>query len=121
MSYRSDLKEGCGFSLAFLAVVLGIFFVIGLVGMAARDKEGEDKSGAWTAAQGFVESRLKSPSTADFPWYQEEKIHYLGNDSYRVSSYVDAENSFGATMRSNYTCTVKREGERWTLVNIDMR
>jgi len=30
----------------------------------------------------------------------------LGNDEWRISGYVDAQNSFGATIRQNWTVTL---------------
>lgn len=59
-----------------------------------------------------VKKQLKSPKSADFPWNDAEyKITYKGksNDGlyeYTVESYVDAENSFGAEIRSEYTCVI---------------
>ena len=30
----------------------------------------------------------------------------LGDDTYRLRSYVDAENAFGGEVRTNFVCTV---------------
>jgi len=84
-------------------------------------QEGGDESGAWSAARAFVENRLKNPASADFPWYDGDAIQFLGNDRYRISSYVDAGNSFGGTIRTNYNCTVRNDGGSWTLENMSMR
>ena len=56
-------------------------------------------------AQNKIESMLKAPSTANFPWF-EWRTTPLGNNKYRVSSYVDAENSFGAKIRTYFACEV---------------
>ena len=69
-------------------------------GIGGREKD------AWVCAQDVVENNLKSPSTADFPWYSDEYITFLGDDKYMVTAYVDAENSFGATIRSDFTVTL---------------
>ena len=59
-----------------------------------------------------VKKQLMSPKSADFPWgFDEYNITYKGksNDGlyeYTVESYVDAENSFGAEIRSEYTCVI---------------
>ena len=38
---------------------------------------------------------------------------------YVVRGYVDAENSFGAMIRSNFTCEICDEGDdRWPLVSL---
>jgi hypothetical protein len=54
-----------------------------------------------------VNASLKAPSTASFAPYSSTNILDLGKWMYRVDSYVDAENSFGAHMRSPYSCTVQ--------------
>jgi hypothetical protein len=37
-----------------------------------------------------------------------------------VYGAVDAENSFGAMIRTDYECTVEREGDTWDLVRISL-
>ena len=59
-----------------------------------------------------VKKQLKSPKSADFPWgFDEYNITYQGESEdglymYSVESYVDAENSFGAEIRSEYMCMI---------------
>ena len=59
-----------------------------------------------------VKKQLKSPKSADFPWgFNEYNITYQGESDdglymYSVESYVDAENSFGAEIRSEYMCMI---------------
>ena len=59
-----------------------------------------------------VKKQLKSPKSADFPWgFNEYNITYQGESEdglymYSVESYVDAENSFGAEIRSEYMCMI---------------
>jgi len=84
-------------------------------------KSGPDKIGAFVMSQEFVKERLKAPSTADFPWYDESFVTDLGGGRFRVSAYVDAQNSFGAKIRSKYTCILKStDGDTWTLESINI-
>ena len=59
-----------------------------------------------------VKKQLMSPKSADFPWgFDEYNITYQGESEdglymYSVESYVDAENSFGAEIRSEYMCII---------------
>ena len=59
-----------------------------------------------------VKKQLKSPKSADFPWgFNEYNITYQGESEdglymYSVESYVDAENAFGAEIRSEYMCMI---------------
>ena len=74
-------------------------------------------------AEHFVEQRLKSPSTAKFGPYREMVITPTGGDcEFTVSSYVDAQNSFGAMMRNSFTAVVRYmpDTNKWQLVSLDM-
>ena len=59
-----------------------------------------------------VKKQLMSPKSADFPWgFNEYNITYQGESEdglymYSVESYVDAENAFGAEIRSEYMCMI---------------
>lgn len=81
----------------------------------AKQKEEEEKQKqealkrshtreAQACSQVRVESMLKAPKTADFPTISHWKITPLGDDKYQTASYVDAENSFGAQIRTNFAC-----------------
>lgn len=77
--------------------------------------------GAWIAAQGFVSDRLKSPSSADFGSglgyalsddYQSSDtvVTNLGGGRYRIDAWVEAQNGFGATIRTPFSCEVQETG-----------
>ncbi len=57
-----------------------------------------------------VKKILKSPSSAKFPSRMFDvadfKIKKIKIGEYSVSSYVDAQNSFGAMIRTYYTCSI---------------
>lgn len=80
---------------------------------------------AYVSCQEFVKERLKAPSQATFPGWDASnegpvKITADG-DTYEVKSYVDAPNSFGAKLRSSFTCKVERTGDKkWRLVDLQM-
>ncbi len=82
--------------------------------------EGNDKIGAWVAAQYFVKQDLKNPRGAKFEFAASEKrgaVKYVGNNTYSVNSYVDATNSFGATVRTRFYLRVHDDGGGdWSLV-----
>ena len=80
-----------------------------------------DEMTAYFASQDFVKKNLKAPSTAKFPWFREVSVRDLGEGRYSISAYVDAQNSFGAQIRTNYTCVVKGEDSLlWILEDISM-
>ena len=79
----------------------------------------DEKGHIWTEAKYAVEEQLKSPSTADFPSVNHATITKSGA-SYTVSSYVDAENSFGAIIRTNFTVTIEKSGDIYTITSVIM-
>jgi hypothetical protein len=73
------------------------------------------------AAQQYVLDALKSPSTAKFPSLNDSRIDKSENGLFIVSSYVDSENGFGATIRSNYQVVFKKStNNNLELVNISI-
>lgn len=67
-------------------------------------------------AENYVETILKSPSTAKFPNLQF--THYdLGNNKHQIVSYVDSQNSYGATVRSDWSATLTYKGGDWSNQN----
>ena len=57
-------------------------------------------------SQRLVKEKLKSPKSAEFPKYSADFISRDG-DTVTVSAYVNAENSFGATVKTNYIATIQ--------------
>ena len=53
----------------------------------------------------FIPPRLKAPATAEY-----DLTASGGPVTYTVSGTVDSENSFGAKIRSTWTCTVGSDG-----------
>lgn len=75
--------------------------------------------GAHAITKQFVEDRLSSPATADWPWKAKE-IKYMGEGIYRVRTYVDSQNGFGALMRSDVDAVVKWTAGDWKLVSLSV-
>ena len=74
-------------------------------------------------AEKFVRDRLKAPSTAKFPSATESIRHvqHAGGNTYEVNSFVDAQNSFGAAIRTRYYCKLQDKGSgRWTCVELKL-
>lgn len=81
-----------------------------------------DRAEAVTVTQRWVKQRLKAPATADFAGVLDHQVIPAGKDQYVVSGYVDAQNSFGAKIRTRYVCKLKRVDEKgnWLLVDLVM-
>lgn len=106
-------KPGC---LSQIIVAICVFGLIGwLVFSTEQQRKNETpetrrevkcgKEGKFSAgymAEKFVRDRLKAPSTAKFPWYEESSVTISGECEFVIRSYVDAQNSYGAMLRSDY-------------------
>lgn len=75
------------------------------------DDNGERELDAWVCAQDIVLNNLKAPSTAEICPYTSAEITWNGGSSYTVKGYVDAENAFGAMLRTNFTVTLTLTSE----------
>jgi hypothetical protein len=59
----------------------------------------------------FIPPHLKAPATAKF---SGDTVVFDGT-AYQVTGSVDSQNSFGALVRSSFTCTVHSSGDTWVL------
>ncbi len=64
-----------------------------------------DDATAFSCAKEIVKAELKNPSTATFCQQSESKIYHLGNGTYCVAGWVDAENSYGMEVRTEFIVT----------------
>jgi len=120
-----------------LKIALGVIFGLGLLGaIVGDDKKPEAKSeivnsipttsNAFIIAKDFVKNRLKSPSSADFPFDDYRANVDTSTNTYVVQSYVDAQNAFGANLRSNWVIKMRYKGgswadyKNWEVVNLEM-
>ncbi len=78
------------------------------------------ESEAHIIAKDFIKASLKSPLTAKFPFLEYNSVALpdteFGKNRYRASSYVDAQNAFGAMIRNNWTVTLRYLGGEWSLI-----
>lgn len=73
----------------------------------ATERCEQQEAWAYITTQDAVSRRLKSPSTASYPWITSIVSRYIGNCRYEVLAYVDAQNSFGATIRNYFHSELK--------------
>jgi hypothetical protein len=69
----------------------------------------------------LVKNSLKSPKSADFPW--GDRAIFSGGQ-YVMNSYVDAQNSFGAEIRTHFRCVLQHSGNDeysgWTVKDLQV-
>ncbi|HEX4054697.1 MAG TPA: hypothetical protein VHX86_10570 [Tepidisphaeraceae bacterium] len=77
---------------------------------------------AYTMSQEFVKDQLKSPATAQFQPFDSPKVSVTYSDGwYTVYAVVDAQNGFGALIRSSYICKLKPiGGDQWQADSTDI-
>lgn len=63
-----------------------------------------------TVCENPMTNRLKAAGSADYPFGHVSNVESLGGDTYRLRSYVDAQNAFGAKLRTRFSCTVEGRG-----------
>ncbi len=60
----------------------------------------------------YVRLYLDSPEAADFPFASiGSTTERFGNNTYRITSHFDSKNVYGTTMRTEYVCTIRFEGD----------
>ncbi len=100
--------------------IIALFFIILISGgddnVSTTQPPEITDSKVYVTARNYVENVLKSPSTADFPLL-DYRFFDLGNQKYKIVSYVDAQNSFGAQVRTNYSVTLSHNGGDWADIN----
>jgi hypothetical protein len=99
--------------------VTAVGLTAAVLGLAGCGSDG-DAGGAIAYCHQFVEQQLRAPSSADFPRVGEHQVTDVGEQRWRVSSYVDAENSFGASLRTAWTCDISYDEAAgvWTLESL---
>ena len=75
-----------------------------------------DKQDLMDTAQAYIRSKLKAPRTAEFAGIYDTIAKKYGNQ-YAVMFYVDAQNSFGAMIRSIYTVVLIRTNNGSKVIN----
>ena len=121
--------------LLFILILGGlVILAFGLVYLTNKDafdngstSESVSSTLAIMMCEDFVKESLIAPSTAKFPSSREADIWTLGKESgkydnaFRIESYVDSQNSFGAMIRSYYTCDINYVGDdKWRLLDLDI-
>ena len=97
---------------------------------ATNTKEGISESNddlpkrAFYKSQEYVTAYLKAPASAKFPYYDSTSVKKTAGDGkgsmFEVQSYVDAQNSFGANIRTYYKCSVVRvhASKEWVMAEL---
>ena len=75
----------------------------------------QDHMGAKAYCDQFVRKKLRAPRTAKFAAYRDSSVEFVSGGRYKVVSYVDSQNGFGAFIRSAYFCEIEDGQGVWYL------
>lgn len=108
---QSSSTKGSG--CATIAIII-LLLIVGLVlfgqcgGSSSKSDNWNTESWAKSYAQLMVKNNLKAPSTAKFcNSAREMNAKNLGGTKWKVTGWVDAQNSFGAMIRSDFEVTLE--------------
>lgn len=84
-----------------------------------------DSHTAYIMMQDFVERRLRSPKSAEFPnplIGPHQHVKHIGDHTYLIDSWVDADNAFSASIRTRFVGKVRQvSDDEWHLVELNFR
>lgn len=122
------MKLGHKLGLGCVGLLVAVFVLVMVVVIrnkptpeqqAASDAK-RDGSTAGFVCQDAVRDRLKAPAGAEFQAPRHSEIVTLAPGRYQIRSYVDAQNSFGAKIRTAYTCTAEKSGAGFRVMKLDI-
>ena len=108
--YSSNINPEAPEAIQISGGLLTIMLVIVLLARACGGCGSETGSSslgegeAVSYARQFVKRDLTSPSTADFQSTYSMKVEELETNIWFVKGYVDSQNAYGATIRTNFGC-----------------
>lgn len=111
--------SGCGKGCLIWALIppAGIVLVLLILILAPKHDSNAYPAQAQLQCRTFVKEALKSPSSAHF---SDEQVTGSGQ-VWTVTGGVDSDNSFGASIRNSYSCTVQvdpNDSDNWTLESL---
>ncbi len=107
-------------------IILGAVICSAVVsgcGEPRNPQAGGQETTAFVMCQNPVETQLRAPSTAEFPYITAPGVSavHLGDGVYRVHGFVDAQNGFGAMLRTSWTCEIAENADQtWSLRNLEI-
>lgn len=122
MKLGHKLGIGC-IGLIFVLFVLIMVVVIRNKPTPAQEAASQSQVAGYNAAfacQTAVRDRLKAPAGAEFQAPRHSEIVTLAAGRYQISSYVDAQNGFGAKVRTAYTCTAEKAGAGFRVMKLEI-
>ncbi len=95
---------------AVVGAIAILMAIIGGINACSKrpDSNANSKYEAIAQCEDRIKQLLKSPATAEF------ETDATGSGTWKVTGTVDSDNSFGASLRSSFQCTVVISGDSAT-------
>lgn len=110
-------------------LMIGLLVVVSVGGVAAwlllRGGESPSRDElALDVCHAEASKSLKAPATAVWPTVDSQGVivreYKEGKATLLVSTYVDAENSFGAKIRTGITCYMRQDSGEWRVLRAEV-
>jgi hypothetical protein len=118
---------GCGTAILILiGFSIFVLIIIGRIGSTVNKTEEQmdlancnDAVMSYIKLKRFMTERLKSPTSADFPINPVSTAN-MGNCKFKITSFVDSQNSYGATIRTRFVGVVRydKSDNTWNLESL---
>lgn len=118
---------GCGKAILIILAIIGGLILIGTCSGGSGSSSGSSnnwntESWAKSYAQIIVKDNLKAPSTAKFcNTAREMTAKNMGGSKWKVTGWVDAENSFGAMIRSDFEVVLELNSNGATKISCTIK
>jgi hypothetical protein len=105
----------------WLSILFFIALIAGCSALVANNDPTKDPANiqynAQQTCEGWVKDKLKAPATADFGGAAEvvtdDPSDPALEPAFTITGVVDAQNGFGANVRSTWTCSIHTSGTQW--------
>jgi hypothetical protein len=130
MNEKVNNKKGCTGCLTMIIFIVAAIFIFKSCVFGGNKKEDTQDMTATIIAdvKTEVNKKLKSPKSASYPWgydqyniKEEDGATHEGFKRYTVKSYVDADNSFGASIRTNFVVVLEVNKDNYYSISVDLK
>ncbi len=83
----------------------------------AKEERSNNHYRSYALTKSLIEQNLKAPSTAKWQPYREATRYFDEPATYGIRMWVEAQNSFGAQLRTTYYASWKIINDKWQLVD----
>lgn len=124
--YRREARKKPLPPLVVIVVLAGTILLLSVPFFLSEKPDVPDSYDAAKMCEDFVKDRLKTPGAAKFPdpYDLRDKgfLTSVGENRFTVKSWVDSQNSYGALLRTRFTCSVRYIGKnRWELEDLTFK